>query len=176
MELRDHSGFDFHPVRFSAIRASPSDFDLSTVSECLVSVSYRPWYATTRIVYIFPWSGIDIYLHYVSWCEDVRTAKFFWYKRHNMGIYRIYSINPFTPKLKKYISPILPKSESIYDVLRIGSVIIFHLSKLWKATFFELCDAIFLVRLQGNYLKLTTVRSEGLKLPSNRRRTWVKKH
>ena len=37
------------------------------------------------------------------------------------------------------------------DVVRIGTMIIFHLSKLWKAKFFILCDAIFLVRLQGKF-------------------------
>ena len=39
----------------------------------------------------------------------------------------------------------------IREVLRIGSMIIFHLSKLWKATLFTLCDVIFLVRPQGNW-------------------------
>ena len=31
------------------------------------------------------------------------------------------------------------------------SIIIFHQSKVWKATFFMLCDVIFLVRLQGKF-------------------------
>ena len=35
--------------------------------------------------------------------------------------------------------------------MRIGSIIIFHLSKLWKAKFFILCDVIFLVRLQETF-------------------------
>ena len=30
-------------------------------------------------------------------------------------------------------------------------MIIFHLSKRWKAKFFILCDVIFLVRLQGKF-------------------------
>ena len=35
------------------------------------------------------------------------------------------------------------------EIVRIGSIIIFHLSKLWKAMFIILCDnVIFLVRLQ----------------------------
>ena len=38
-----------------------------------------------------------------------------------------------------------------YKVVRIGSVIIFHLSKLWKAKFSILCDVLFLVRLQGKF-------------------------
>ena len=37
------------------------------------------------------------------------------------------------------------------EVVRIGSIIIFHLSKLLKAKFFILCDVIFLVRLQGKF-------------------------
>ena len=35
------------------------------------------------------------------------------------------------------------------DVVRIGSIIIFHLRKQWKAKFFILCDVIFVVGLQG---------------------------
>ena len=35
------------------------------------------------------------------------------------------------------------------EVVRIGSIIIFHLSKLKK--FSILCDVIFLVRLQGKF-------------------------
>ena len=49
----------------------------------------------------------------------------------------------FTPKFKEYILP-------VYKV-RIGSIIIFHLRKLWKAKFFILCDVIFLVRLQEKF-------------------------
>ena len=37
------------------------------------------------------------------------------------------------------------------EVVRIGSIIIFHPSKLWQAKFFILCDVIFLVRLQGKF-------------------------
>ena len=37
------------------------------------------------------------------------------------------------------------------EVVRIGSVIIFQLSKLCKAKFFILCDVIFLVRLQEKF-------------------------
>ena len=41
--------------------------------------------------------------------------------------------------------------ECISDAARIGSIIFFHLSKLWKANFFILCDVTFLVRLQGKF-------------------------
>ena len=43
------------------------------------------------------------------------------------------------------------KGKCIWVVERIGSIIIFYLSKLWKAKFFILCDLIFLVRLQGKF-------------------------
>ena len=41
------------------------------------------------------------------------------------------------------------KDKFIGDAVRIGSIILFHLSKLWKAKSFILCDVRFLVRLQG---------------------------
>ena len=40
------------------------------------------------------------------------------------------------------------KQKCMSEVVRIGSIIIFYLSKLWKARFFILCDILFLVRLQ----------------------------
>ena len=43
------------------------------------------------------------------------------------------------------------KEKFISDVVRIGHIIIFHLSKLWKAKFFILCNVIFLVRFQGKF-------------------------
>ena len=43
------------------------------------------------------------------------------------------------------------KEKCISEVVRIGSIIILHLSKLWKANFFILCDVIFLVRLQEKF-------------------------
>ena len=45
-------------------------------------------------------------------------------------------------------SPNLPKEKCTSKVVRIGSTIIFRLSKLGKAKFFILCDTFFLVRLQ----------------------------
>ena len=45
----------------------------------------------------------------------------------------------------------LVKRNCISEVVRIGSIIIFHLSKLWKANFFIRCGVIFLVRLQGKF-------------------------
>ena len=43
------------------------------------------------------------------------------------------------------------KDKCISKVVGIGSIIIFHLSKLWKDKFFILCDVIFLVKLQGKF-------------------------
>ena len=55
--------------------------------------------------------------------------------------------NPFTPKLKNVNSPNLWKRNVWREVVRIGGIIIFHPSKLWKSKFFILRDVIFLVRL-----------------------------
>ena len=52
--------------------------------------------------------------------------------------------NPSRPK-STFSQPL--KEEGISELVRIGSIIIFHLSELWKAKFSILCDAIFLVRL-----------------------------
>ena len=48
-------------------------------------------------------------------------------------------------------SPNLLKRSVYKWGVRIGSTIICHPSKLWKAKFFILCDVIFLVRLQGKF-------------------------
>ena len=55
----------------------------------------------------------------------------------------------FHSHVQKVHSPNLPKEKCMGERVRIGSVIIFHLTKLWKAKFSILCDVIFLVRLQG---------------------------
>ena len=44
----------------------------------------------------------------------------------------------------------LTKTKYICQVVRIDSVIIFHPSK--QITFFVLCDVVFLVKLQGNFV------------------------
>ena len=43
------------------------------------------------------------------------------------------------------------REKCVSNVVSIGSIIIFHLSKLWKAEFSILCDVIFLVCLQGKF-------------------------
>ena len=52
--------------------------------------------------------------------------------------------------VQKYILPTF-KENCISKVVRTGSIIIFHLSKLWKAKFFILCDITFLLRLLGEF-------------------------
>ena len=66
----------------------------------------------------------------------------------DMGFFYLFSLAVTLPNST---STFTQTFESISDVLRIGSIIIFHLSKLRKAKFFMLCDVIFLVRLQGKF-------------------------
>ena len=58
---------------------------------------------------------------------------------------------PFHSWAQKVHSPNLLKRKCISGVARICIIIIFHLSKLWKATFSLLCYVIFLVRLQEKF-------------------------
>ena len=58
---------------------------------------------------------------------------------------------PYNSQVQKAHSPNLPKEKCIDEVARIGSKIIFHMSKLWKAKFFILCDVILLVRPQEKF-------------------------
>ena len=57
----------------------------------------------------------------------------------------------FHSQTQKVHSPNLLKETCIREVVRIVSIIIFRLSKLWKAKFFILCGVTFLVRLQGKF-------------------------
>ena len=58
--------------------------------------------------------------------------------------------HPSLPSPQKYIITTF-KEKYTREAGRIGSIIIFHLSKLWKAKFFILYDVIFLVRLPGKF-------------------------
>ena len=58
---------------------------------------------------------------------------------------------PFHSQVQKEHYPNLPKEKCISEVLRIGFIIIFHLSQLWETKFSILCDVMFLVRLQGKF-------------------------
>ena len=57
------------------------------------------------------------------------------------------------------------KEKCISDVVRIDSIIISHLSQLWKTKFFILYDVIFLVRLLGNLMTLWSERVNSCILP-----------
>ena len=69
----------------------------------------------------------------------------------------------FWCQLQKVHSRNLLKRDVYVRQWEFGSMIVFHLSKLWKANFFILCDAIFLVRLQGKFEIDFTLGSERVK-------------
>ena len=60
-------------------------------------------------------------------------------------------LQPFHSQVQKVHSPNPSKEKCICDVVRIGTIIICQLSKLWKTKFFIPCDLIFLVRLQEKF-------------------------
>ena len=64
------------------------------------------------------------------------------------NLFYICQLNPSTPKLKKHILP-TRKEKCVSWVVRIGSIIIFLLSKLWKANFFMLCDVMIFGKAAG---------------------------
>ena len=59
-----------------------------------------------------------------------------------------HNVQPFHSRVQKRTLSQLHMEKCISEEVRIGSIITFHLSKLWKAKFFILCDVIFLVRMQ----------------------------
>ena len=59
------------------------------------------------------------------------------------------SSNSFTPKSKERILLTFYRNKCRSEVVRIGSIIIFRPSKLWKAKFSMLCDATFHFRGGG---------------------------
>ena len=54
-------------------------------------------------------------------------------------------------RVQKVRSPNLFKEKYISDVVRIDSIIIYHLSKLWNAKFSIMCGVIVLVRVQEKF-------------------------
>ena len=70
--------------------------------------------------------------------------------------------NPFTPKFTKYNLPTVVKRRCVSQVGRIGSIIMFHLSKRWKVKFSILCDVISWWGCSGN-LKLIALGSGRVK-------------
>ena len=58
------------------------------------------------------------------------------------------------------------QEKCISEVVRISSIIIFHLNKLWKAKVFVLCVVIFLVRLQGKFEIDLSLEWKGFQKPN----------
>ena len=82
-------------------------------------------------------------LHTV-WCYSSGEAagEIWWVKRLTLSL----------PSFKSTYLSQPCKEQRISEVVRIEySIIIFHLSKLWKARFSILCDVILLVRHQGKF-------------------------
>ena len=75
-----------------------------------------------------------------------------------------YCLTPSLPNSKSTFSQ-PPKEKCIREKVKIGSRVIFHLSELWKAKFFILCDVIFLMRLQGKFEIDHSWEWKGLKQP-----------
>ena len=69
------------------------------------------------------------------------------YTTHSLYI----SLWPFHSQVQKVHSSNPFKEKCISGVVRIGSIIIFHLSQLLKAKFSILCDVVFLVSLQEKF-------------------------
>ena len=66
------------------------------------------------------------------------------------------------PSSKTIHSPNLPKENCISEVVWIGSIIIFHLSKRWKVKFSVLCDVYFWWGCRRN-VKMITLGGERVK-------------
>ena len=76
--------------------------------------------------------------------------------RNNSFIVSHSPISPSTPKFKKFILSTFQREKRISEVVRLRGIIIFHLSKLWKAKFFILCDVMyFWWRCRGNLTLIT---------------------
>ena len=109
------------------------------------SRKYDQHYGTVGLAMKTLWQWVaNLWLDYSNVTDA--TAIFFNFELCDHYCYHD-CFNPFTPKFKKYILPTRCTSE----VVRIGSIIVFHLRKLWKTKFSILCDVTFLVRLQGKF-------------------------
>ena len=84
--------------------------------------------------------------------SDARVWKSFFYRSQNRPTTAsLGQTAPDQTEVHKSIFSQPLKEKYISEVLRIGSIIAFHLSKLWKAKFFIQCNVMFLVRLQGKF-------------------------
>ena len=81
-------------------------------------------------------------------------------------LYSAFSIRTLSLPSSTWAFPQPFEDKRISEVVRIGSIIIFYLNKVWKAMLFILCDVIFLVRLQRGDLKLISLWVKGLNMPT----------
>ena len=78
----------------------------------------------------------------MHWAVGTKSTK----KRQVQGSH----LNLSLPSSKSTFSKPI-KEKCMSEVAGIASIIVFHLSKLWRATFSILCDVISLMRLQGEF-------------------------
>ena len=68
-----------------------------------------------------------------------------------LGVKRLNTLTLSLPSSKTTTFSQPFKEKRISEVVRIGSIVIFYLSKLWKPKFSILCDVTFLMRLQEKF-------------------------
>ena len=95
---------------------------------------------------ISPQSHLRLGFANVPWRASKPTQ---WFLQRNVDIGVTESARLQLPSWKSKFSQ-SSKPKFMNEVVRIGSIFIFHPVKLWKAKFFKLC-VIFLVRLQGKF-------------------------
>ena len=77
-------------------------------------------------------------------CNTCLTEKGRQYKNNGHWISFCWFFNLSLPTSKVH-SPNLPEEKCMSEVVRIGSIIIFHLRKPWKDKFFIMCDVILIL-------------------------------
>ena len=90
---------------------------------------------------------------WISFIGQGRTRTLEAEKKFKLPLSLSYSLHSFTlslPSSKSTFSQSF-KEKCTREVARIGSIIVFHVSKPWKAKFSILRDVILLVRLQGKF-------------------------
>ena len=89
--------------------------------------------------------------------EWKKMREYYGERRHSVRGFEMWFLSLLLPSSKKFSQPF--RRKCISNVERIVSIIIFHLSELWKAKFVILWGVTFLVWLQGE-LELITLGSE----------------
>ena len=112
-----------------------------TFYKLFVSLKPCPTFSVD-IIYILFWQLVATMFFIFIWSDHMRQDLYF------VGWDFVCIFNSFTPWSKFTFSQ-PSKKKCMSGVVRICTIIILHLSKLWIPKFFILCDVIFLVRLQG---------------------------